>query len=212
MNTVTTEVPVLTAVSSVAPAATAQQAEQAAAPAQEAPKASKTSASSLVDDDDDGVSQEDVQDLEASFGDGAATEATEFEGEATQGGDTEDDQELSLDDLDDLNDEEESSAVVELYKKKCLNCSHLVPWAEKSYKTCHSSNGNEFCPAATIKILTRIPFEDIVPRFLAAEEQNDTARLSTLYAKLGEQEPWKQEAILEAIKRARAAKNAQPAS
>lgn len=198
MNTATTEVSNLNvqgvAVQPAHPDPAAENAEPAKA---------KTAASDFVDDEDeDSVSAEDVSNLEQSFGAGAG------EGDSADG-ESEQDEGVSIEDLSDLDEEESGDgAVVEVFKKKCLNCKALVPWAEKTYKSCHHSNGNEFCPAATIKIQTRIPFEDIVPRFLAAEEQSDTTRLLKLYENLAKLAPWKQEAIHDALKRARAAKAA----
>lgn len=109
-----------------------------------------------------------------------------------------------LDELASLEDEIEEDAVVMVYKKKCLKCKALVPWAEKTYTQCHFSNGNENCPAQSMQIKIRIPMEDIVPRFLAAEEQNDTARLVSLFSNLGEKEQWVQDAVHAALRKARA--------
>jgi hypothetical protein len=41
---------------------------------------------------------------------------------------------------------------VKLYGEGCLECGHLVPSCEEKQTKCHFSNGNQFCPAASIRV------------------------------------------------------------
>lgn len=113
----------------------------------------------------------------------------------------------------DVSDDETSEiAKVFVCKKKCLECSHLVPWAEKAYKNCHFSNGNQNCPAGSMQIQILIPFDQIVPRFLAAEEAGDTDRLIRLYEKLKLKPSYVQDAVHAKIKEERERRTARAVS
>lgn len=101
-------------------------------------------------------------------------------------------------------DEDDDQGIVEIYSQKCLGCGHLVSFAEKKYKSCHFTAGNEYCPASSLQIVVRIPIEKIVRMFLTAERMNDSSRLSRLYAKLALKPDWYQSRVNEALKEARA--------
>ena len=113
----------------------------------------------------------------------------------------------SLDDpasfLEEDDEETQDEALVEVHDSKCLNCSHLVSFATKKYKNCHFSKGNEHCPAQSVKITIRIPVEKIVRRFIVAMKTNDNERLGQLYTKLARHEPWYQDRITTALKKAK---------
>lgn len=205
--------PEVTAVTTTAETSTAAPVADIAVVGQTAPK--RSAADDFVDsDDEEDLSPEAQAELEAVFGSdskpGDSAEASE-EGEAADeaGSNESVGDGVDITSLSELEDEE-SDAIVEIFKKKCLECAALVPWKEKTYKSCHFSSGNDHCPAKSIRIQTRIPLEDIVPRFLAAEEQNDTDRLERLYAKLKTWEPWKQETVHQALKAERIKRISQP--
>jgi hypothetical protein len=109
----------------------------------------------------------------------------------------------ALGDLEDAAEEEQAMVVIDVFKQKCTDCTHLVPWGTKTHKRCHFSNGNELCPAQSIRIRRFIPVDQIVSRFMAAEAQGDSDRLVTLYSKLKEKAPDVQEEIHAALKAAR---------
>ena len=100
-------------------------------------------------------------------------------------------------------DEDDDQGIVEIYSQKCLGCGHLVSFAEKKYKSCHFTAGNEHCPASSLQIVVRIPIEKIVRMFLTAERMNDSSRLSRLYAKLALKPDWYQSRVNQALKEAR---------
>lgn len=116
-----------------------------------------------------------------------------------------------LTDLEDTVEDEQAMVVIDVYKQKCTDCTHLVPWGTKTHKRCHFSNGNELCPAQSIRIRRYIPVDQIVSRFMAAESQGDSDRLVTLYTNLKTKAPDVQEEIHAALKAARE-KKAQRAS
>jgi hypothetical protein len=181
----------------------------------------KTAADDFLDDDDEetggeGLSQDASEQLEKIFGAESGSDAELGDGDST--GNPEDGEVLTLvseggnggvdlSDLEDL-DDEDSGAILNVYKKKCLECKALVPWAEKLYKQCHFSNGNENCPAKSVRIQTRIPMERIIPRFLAAEQMNDSGVLMLLHQNLSKKESWVQDAVHEELKKAREARKA----
>lgn len=111
-------------------------------------------------------------------------------------------QTMSGDDEDE-EDDEEDQGVVEIYNQKCLGCGHLVTFAEKKYKSCHFTAGNEHCPASSLQVVVRIPVEKIVRTFLTAERMNDSSRLSRLYAKLAAKPEWYQTRVNQVLKEAR---------
>lgn len=116
----------------------------------------------------------------------------------TMSEDSEDDE-----DNEGVEDEDDDQGIVEIYSQKCLGCGHLVSFAEKKYKSCHFTAGNEHCPASSLQIVVRIPIEKIVRMFLTAERMNDSSRLSRLYAKLALKPDWYQSRVNQALKEAR---------
>lgn len=139
--------------------------------------------------------------------DGGDTIAEFEEGSGDGDGTTEASGDSDLDGLADLEEvageEEQSMVVIDVFKKKCTDCTHLVPWGTKTHKRCHFSNGNDLCPAQSVRIRRYIPVDQIVSRFMAAESQGDTDRLLTLYANLKTKAPDVQEEIHTALKAAR---------
>jgi len=113
---------------------------------------------------------------------------------------------------DDDSDEDEGiegeadHALVFVHQPKCLMCGHLVAFAEKKYKSCHFTAGNESCPAQTIKIAIQLDTRNIVRNFLNAEEEGDSEKLSRLYASLATKPEWGQRQIMEDLTAARAAR------
>jgi hypothetical protein len=123
---------------------------------------------------------------------------------ATAGDASTGDEDLAdLEDLEEVAGEEQSMVVIDVFKTKCTDCTHLVPWGTKTHKRCHFSNGNDLCPAQSIRIRRHIPVDQIVARFMAAESQGDTDRLVTLYENLKKKAQDVQEEIHAALKAAR---------
>lgn len=102
-------------------------------------------------------------------------------------------------------DEEEEEAFMEIHSENCLKCNTLIPNMKKSFKSCHYSAGNKHCPGESVKIVLRIPLEDIVPRFMAAEKAGDFDRLARLAAKLKTKPEWYRQRVADALAEARAA-------
>lgn len=156
----------------------------------------------------DGLEEDGDADEVEGTGDG---EGDEVEGEGTlEGLDDGDapavDANADLEELADLEDaaeDEQAMVVIDVYKQKCTDCTHLVPWGTKTHKRCHFSNGNEQCPAQSIRIRRYIPVDQIVSRFMAAESQGDSDRLVTLYTNLKTKAADVQEEIHAALKAAR---------
>lgn len=106
-----------------------------------------------------------------------------------------------LDDTsEDEDDQKDDFGTVEIFQEKCLNCSHLVAFADKAYSKCHFSKGNAQCPAQSLRITVRVPVEDIGRQFKSAKLSNDNARLSRLYAKLSTFPDWYQQRVTEYLK------------
>lgn len=162
----------------------------------------------VVEDDGDALAEDEGTleglDDEPSEADGESDSASEegtldgLEGATNPDADLEE-----LEDLEEVAEEEESMVVIDVFKQKCTDCTHLVPWGSKTHKRCHFSNGNELCPAQSVRIRRYIPVDQIVARFMAAETQGDTDMLLNLYAKLKEKAPDVQEEIHAALKTAR---------
>lgn len=79
------------------------------------------------------------------------------------------------------------TATLEIFKKKCLNCVTLVSWGTEDYKSCHFTNGNEYCPGSSVAIVVRVPQEkidDAASKIFSAMKTQDTTRLARLYAQL----------------------------
>jgi hypothetical protein len=140
----------------------------------------------------------DEGDTIAEFEDGASAEA----GDADEA-DADQDLEGLVDLEEAVGEEEQSMVVIDVFKKKCTDCTHLVPWGTKTHKRCHFSNGNDLCPAQSVRVRRYIPVDQIVSRFLAAEAQGDTDRLVTLYENLKSKATDVQEEIHAALKAAR---------
>lgn len=182
-------------------------------------EATPESLDAVLDSDDASAEEEGTLDgLEEEVDPDAEVEGSGDEGEGTleglEDGDAGADSNADLDALGDLEDaaeEEQAMVVIDVFKQKCTDCTHLVPWGTKTHKRCHFSNGNELCPAQSIRIRRYIPVDQIVSRFMAAESQGDSDRLVTLYSKLKEKAPDVQEEIHAALKAARE-KKAQRAS
>ncbi len=98
---------------------------------------------------------------------------------------------------------EPEEAVFFVYEPKCLQCSHLVAFAETQHNGCHFTSGNEDCPAQSVTISIKLPMTKIVRNFLRAEEDGDTEKLGRLYATLSEKPDWARRQILEALQEAR---------
>ncbi len=94
-------------------------------------------------------------------------------------------------------------AVLFVYEPKCLNCSHLVAFAEKANHGCHFTSGNEDCPAQSVTITVRLPMTKIIRNFLRAEEDGDTEKLGRLYGSLSKKPEWAKRQIMTALQEAR---------
>lgn len=104
-----------------------------------------------------------------------------------------------------LDPKQVDNGVLEIYKPKCLGCSHLVPHLDTKFSKCHFSKGNDRCPASSVQILVGIPLDKIVRAFLVAEQTGDNARMGRLYGQLAVKPAWQQQRITEALAEARAA-------
>ncbi len=105
-----------------------------------------------------------------------------------------------------VDDEDSDTALIFVQKPQCLGCGHLVAFADKKYKSCHFTAGNEDCPAQAVKIAVQLDTRKIVRNFLNAEEEGDTVKLSRLYAALASKPEWGKRQIMEDLAAARAAK------
>lgn len=94
-------------------------------------------------------------------------------------------------------------AILFVYEPKCLECSHLVAFAEHQHNGCHFTAGNEDCPAQSVTISVKLPMTKIVRNFLRAEESGDTEKLGRLYGALSQKPEWAKRQILEALQEAR---------
>ena len=97
--------------------------------------------------------------------------------------------------------------VIQVYKLKCLNCTHLVPAAGKEYNECHYSAGNKLCPASSMKIIQHIPIDKILRAFKEAENSGNLGRISRLYAQVAKRPDWVQQRINDELRKARARKD-----
>ena len=64
---------------------------------------------------------------------------------------------------------------VKLYGEGCLDCGHLVPSCEAKQSVCHFSNGNQFCPAASVRVVfvgQRMRFINRLKKAQAAKDAN----------------------------------------
>lgn len=104
-------------------------------------------------------------------------------------------------------DDEPEEGFLEVFSENCLQCKSLVPFATKKFKGCHFSAGNKHCPASETQVVIRVPLEEIVPRFIAAERDANFHRLAKLNAKLAEKPEWFQQRVAQALKEARAKQN-----
>jgi hypothetical protein len=95
------------------------------------------------------------------------------------------------------------NGVLEIYRPECLQCAALVPHETKTWKKCHFSNGNERCPAQSVKIVIGIPLDQIVQAFIVSEQTGNTDRLARLYKQLSEKPDWQQQQVQQGIKRRR---------
>ena len=182
----------------------------AAAPAEEPPVATTVTLDEI-----------DVEDGDTASGDGPTTE-DDFEDndpdepklKTAPDGEV-DDEDLSLleDDeqiggnstTDATVEEQPEEGFLEIYREECLQCRELVPMAAKSFKKkgCHFTSGNKHCPAESTSIVMRVPLEEIVPRWIAAEKSRDFGKLSRLTAKLAEKPDWFQQRVAQAVEKAR---------
>lgn len=105
--------------------------------------------------------------------------------------------------------EQPEEGFLEIYREECLECRELVPFAKKSYKRkgCHFTSGNKNCPAESTSIVIRVPLEEIIPRWITAEQNRDFSRLSRLTAKLAEKPDWYQQRVAQALDKARKSNN-----
>lgn len=167
---------------------------------------------------DEATTEQELADLTIENNNDLETEEEEEEEEETEGrllgerDDDEGDEDLSLleDDSSPMSrqntvvaQEEPEEGFLEIYSEDCLSCKSLVPTAKKKFKPCHFSAGNTHCPASQTQIVIRVPLEQIVPRFMAAEKANDFNRLSRLTAKLASFPDWYQARVAQALRDAR---------
>lgn len=80
--------------------------------------------------------------------------------------------------------DESPTDTILIYSTRCLRCSHLCPDMPRQFDECHYSNGNEDCPAATMRVLVGINFEKASTAMARALANNDAARVSRIAAKL----------------------------
>jgi len=142
----------------------------------------------------------------------AETESLEEEVTTVVEEDDDDDEDLSLlEDEPDSNNQntaesdtdEEEEGFLEVYSENCLQCKSLIPFMKKKFKSCHFSTGNKNCPASKTSIVIRVPLEEIVPRYLAAEKANDFSRLAKFNLRLAGKPEWFQQRVAQAIAEAR---------
>lgn len=136
--------------------------------------------------------------------------------EAPQG-DEDDDQVLNeLLGLDEDSDDEDSAdtkeaegpktveeGFVAIFKPECLECAHLVAFKKKKQRDCHYSKGNKDCPAQSVKIVVRVPLEQIVPQWLTAEETGDFEKIAKMSALLATKPDWYRDRVNSALRESR---------
>ena len=64
---------------------------------------------------------------------------------------------------------------VKMYGEGCLECGHLIPSCEEKQSVCHFSNGNQFCPAASVRVVfvgQRMRFINRLKKAQAAKDAN----------------------------------------
>lgn len=112
---------------------------------------------------------------------------------------------LSNDSLD-LDEDNLAGATVEVAKPECLTCGCLVSFIKEPKKlpTCHfSKQGEDTCPARSVKIVLYVNVKKIVDAFLRAERTGDHARSAKLYAQLATKSEWEQKRITDGLNEAR---------
>lgn len=123
--------------------------------------------------------------------------STDSEDEASDDDSSDDD-----DDDDTEEDDDEDTTVIEVFRPECLECKALVPFAEKTRKSCHFTAGNDNCPAKSMQIVLRIPVEEIMKvyrRAKRAADEGNTMPMATFYSGLSKKKAWQQKVVQDAI-------------
>ncbi len=85
-----------------------------------------------------------------------------------------------------MQDDKREPMVVQLYKEQCIRCTYVNPKAEKTFK-CHSSRGNDMCPAGVIVFTIGFNPEKAAERFTQAMTSCDTKKMRLLLDKVDSQ-------------------------
>lgn len=160
----------------------------------------KAGVSALMDDDDtfgEIATPADEPDESTALGSNAGDGDLNLETELGAGLD-----EPTTDDLL-LGDGPQDDALLAVHRVECVQCSHLVAFATKTWNKCHFSNGNDLCPAQSARITLNLNLGPTVKRFLQCEADRDAIGLAKFYKHLGEQDEWVQKEVLEAIEAGR---------
>lgn len=124
--------------------------------------------------------------------------------ENEEGGDSDLTSVFGDDSEEDSQEDEEDESILTVYNEDCLKCTHLVgTMGTKAFKKCHHTQGNDYCPAATTKIVIGVPTDKIVAIILEAEAANDMSRLAGVYSRLASKDPAVQSLVKSALEKAR---------
>jgi hypothetical protein len=93
----------------------------------------------------------------------------------------------------------DTTGMVEIFCENCLQCKHLVPHAQQSFKQCHYSKGNTKCPAAEIQIVIGVDTDRIVRGIMKSMNEQDTMGLARKYQKLSTKPEWVQQRVMAEI-------------
>jgi hypothetical protein len=99
--------------------------------------------------------------------------------------------------------DEEEHGFLQIHNENCLICKSLIPSMTKTFRSCHFSKGNQACPARLVQIVIRIPLEEIIPRWLAAEREGDYKRIAKMAAHLSTKPEWYQLRVKDELQSAR---------
>lgn len=78
---------------------------------------------------------------------------------------------------------------LELYSDNCLQCSHLIEGAPKTFNKCHYTAGNKDCPASEIRIITTGRVRRAAALIKQARADKDPEREAEILQKVSSESP-----------------------
>ncbi len=76
-----------------------------------------------------------------------------------------------------------------VYSENCLTCKSLVTGARKRYKECHFENGNEECPALSVKIIIMGKVDQVAKKIRGARRELDAALEAQIWSSVASESP-----------------------